>query len=391
MINSIIIFLNLFFGLILTLNGQDLNHVNQQENVKNVIFLIGDGMGLSQLQAAIISSKKTLNIEKFPVVGLQKTSSANRFITGSGSSATALASGEKANNGTVGSNERGEKTVSILEIVKQSGLKSGIVVTNTIVHATPAGFFAHQPDRNMYEEIALDLLDSEIDVLIGGGRDHFIKRKDNRNLEKEMEQKGYLVRQDINGIKPDAGKFLAIVGDSHLPSVMDGRTPEQFYINENEEASISIPSEGRGDFLPDAVEVAIEILNHDNSAGFFLLVEGSQIDPACHAHDLNRSNAELLDFDKAVGVALDFAKKEGRTLVVVTGDHETGGLTILEGNYETGEVKGHFSTTGHTGIMLPVFSFGPGSEKFSGIFDNTGFKERFLQSYGLSAKILDFK
>jgi len=143
---------------------------------------------------------------------------------------------------------------------------------------------------------------------------------------------------------------------------------------------------GRGDFLPVAVEMALYSLNKDNDKGFFLMVEGSQIDPACHNNDQEQFLAEMLDFDKAIGVALDFARENGETLVVVTGDHETGGVTVLKGNYETGEVKVNFSTKGHTGVMLPVYSYGPGSKIFSGFFDNTDFKERFIFSLNLENK-----
>lgn len=382
----LVLLITLLLHIILPVNGQDGQNQKHQINTKNIILLIGDGLGLSQIQAAMITSKLPLHIENFPIVGLQKTSSANNFITDSGAAATAIATGVKTNNGVIGLDDKGETVNSILEILKQRGFKAGIVATNTVVHATPAGFFAHQPDRNMYEEIAVDLLNSDIDVIIGGGREHFTNRKDNRNLESEMEQKGYLATSDIENIEKDTKKVLALVHDSHLPSVLDGRTPEQFYLTETDEELINATLENRGDFLPSSVSKAIEILNYNNSAGFFLLVEGSQIDPACHAHDLDRSNAETLDFDRAVGVALDFAIRDEKTLVVVTGDHETGGLTILKGEVESGKVEGNFATKGHTGIMLPVFSYGPGSEKFSGIFENTDFKKRFLESCGLSEK-----
>lgn len=330
--------------------------------VKNIIFLIGDGVGLSQIQAAMTRKGSALHIEKLPVVGLQKTDAANNYVTDSAASATALASGKKVNNGSIGIDPEGNFTESIIEVVEKMGLKSGLVATNTITHATPAGFAAHQPDRNMYEEIALDLVSSGVDVLIGGGRDHFIKRKDSLNLEEKMKTMGFEVVQDLTQVSGETERLLALLTDSHMPYVLDGR----------------------GNLLQDMVETALQVLNFNNKKGFFLMIEGSQVDPACHAQDIEKAIAEMLDFDLAVGKALDFAIRDGNTLVVVTGDHETGGLTILRGNYETGEMSVNFSTGGHTGIMLPVFSFGPGAEKFSGIFDNTGFKSRFLECFGFN-------
>ncbi|MEA4978297.1 MAG: alkaline phosphatase [Petrimonas sp.] len=331
---------------------------------KNVIFMIGDGMGLSHVHAAMTVSQKKLNLQQFPVIGLQETESSDNYITDSAASATALASGEKARNGVIGINPDGAFTESIIEVLIKQGFKTGLIATNTITHATPAAFIAHQPDRNMYEEIAADISNSGINIIIGGGLKHFTDRADKLNLVEKMKKQGYDFFEDVSQINSSRDKVLALTANSHMP----------FKIN------------GRGDFLPVAVEKALYSLNKDNDKGFFLMVEGSQIDPACHNNDQEQFLAEMLDFDKAIGVALDFARENGETLVVVTGDHETGGVTVLKGNYETGEVKVNFSTKGHTGVMLPVYSYGPGSEIFSGFFDNTDFKERFIFSLNLKNK-----
>lgn len=335
---------------------------------KNIIFMIGDGMGLGQIQAAMTHAQRPLNLEQFTVLGLQKTYAANNYNTDSAASATALASGEKTDNGVIGLNSNGEKTESIIEFLKGKGFKTGLVATNTITHATPAGFVAHQPNRNMYEEIAMDISNSGVDVLIGGGLKHFNDRKDGENLVKKMQNKGYKFSEDIDQIDHSWSKILALTASSHMP----------FMTND------------RGDFLPIAVEKAINSLNNHNEKGFFIMIEGSQIDPACHNQNQEQFLAEMLDFDKAIGVALEFARNDGETLVVVTGDHETGGVTVLNGNYEAGEVKVHFSTKGHTGTMIPVFSFGPKSALFSGIFENTDFKQRFIESLNLNS-ICEFK
>ena len=335
---------------------------------KNIIFMIGDGMGLGQIQAAMTHAQKPLNLEQFTVLGLQKTYAVNNYNTDSAASATALASGEKTDNGVIGLNSNGENTESIIEFLKGKGFKTGLVATNTITHATPAGFVAHQPNRNMYEEIAMDISNSGVDVLIGGGLKHFNDRKDGENLVKKMQNKGYKFSEDIDQIDHSWSKILALTASSHMP----------FMTND------------RGDFLPIAVEKAINSLNNHNEKGFFIMIEGSQIDPACHNQNQEQFLAEMLDFDKAIGVALEFARSDGETLVVVTGDHETGGVTVLNGNYEAGEVKVHFSTKGHTGTMIPVFSFGPQSALFSGIFENTDFKQRFIESLNLNS-ICEFK
>jgi alkaline phosphatase len=134
----------------------------------------------------------------------------------------------------------------------------------------------------------------------------------------------------------------------------------------------------RGEQLPITTEVALEILD-DHKKGFFLVVEGSEIDGGGHSNDMAQTVEEMLDFDRAVGKALEFASMNRRTLVVVTSDHETGGLTIIDGDIATGKISGRFSTTGHTGIMVPVFAYGPGAEEFGGINENTSFYNKFMK------------
>jgi alkaline phosphatase len=138
---------------------------------------------------------------------------------------------------------------------------------------------------------------------------------------------------------------------------------------------------GRGDMLPSASFKAIDILRK-NREGFFLMIEGSQIDWAGHANVADTLIDETLDFDKAVGVALDFAKTDGHTLVIITADHETGGVTITGGDRETHKVKLNFSTKAHTAVLVPVYAYGPGSENFKGIYDNTDIFKKIVASFG---------
>jgi alkaline phosphatase len=315
---------------------------------KNVVFFIVDGMSLPHLHAALTANKGKLFLENFKYMGLIKTHSADKYITDSAAGGTALSTGVKTNNGAIGVDVNKKPVKTILEDAVEKGLATGLVSTSSITHATPASFIAHQESRNMYEEIAADFLKTDIDVFIGGGYKHFTERKDGRNLVEELKEKGYKVEQNMNTIKKiRQGKLAGLTAFEH-----NGRVNE------------------RHDMLPAATHTAINILSN-NKKGFFLMVEGSQIDWGGHDGSTIYIVEEMLDMDRAIGKALEFASNNKETLIVVTSDHETGGMTILDGNYETGMVKGAFTTGGHTGIMVPVMAFGPGAEEFIGIMDNT--------------------
>lgn len=324
----------------------------EQKKPKNIIFLIGDGMGTTQIYAGLTANKGKLNLERFKCIGFSKTNSASDYITESSAGATAFAIGEKTYNGAIGVDSLKRKKPGILEIVSAKGLSTGIVVTTDITDATPAAFAAHQPSREMSEEIAADYLNSGVDVLIGAGPEHFNKRKDNRNLVAEFERKGYQFKSTTAEItQTKKGKLLGLLKEARVAQ--------------------------RGDQLLQTELTAINLLKQ-NKRGFFLMVEGSKIDDGGHANDLKYVTEELIDFDRAVGAALDFAIKDGETLVVVTADHETGGLTITDGNLKTGEISGKFSTDDHTGVMVPVFAYGPGAESFMGIYDNHTIFSKFI-------------
>ncbi|MFA5819398.1 MAG: alkaline phosphatase [Bacteroidales bacterium] len=333
---------------------------NENPKIKNVIFMIGDGMGIPAVYAAMTVSDKPLNIERCPVTGLQKTFSSNNYITDSGAAGTALATGTKTKNGAIGMDSLGNRLKSILEITEEHGLATGLVSTSSITHATPASFIAHQSSRGSYEDIAMDFLKTDIEVFIGGGYDHFAKRKDKLNLIDSLKFRGYEVDTSMSMVlKSTSRKLAGLTAPVHNPYRL----------------------KGRGEMLPEASVKAIEILNK-NPKGFFLMIEGSQIDWAGHANVADTLVDETLDFDKAVGVALDFAKNDGHTLVVITADHETGGVTITGGDILSHKVKLNFSTKDHTAVMVPVYAFGPGAEKFTGIFDNTELFQKILSCFG---------
>lgn len=322
--------------------------VFKNKKPKNIILLIGDGMGVNQLFAGLTANGGRLFIENMKYTGFVKTSSANRFITDSAAGGTALSTGVKTYNGAIGLDENKNPVPTILQEAVKRGLSAGLVSTSAVTHATPAAFIAHQPDRNMYEEIAADFLNTDIDVFIGGGYKHFADRKDGRNLLNELQQKGYTVETELESIaRFQKGKLAGLTAKEH-----NGRVSE------------------RGNMLQVATRTAINVLQN-NKKGFFLMVEGSQIDWAGHEGNAQFIVEETLDFDRAVGVALDFASKNRETLVIVTADHETGGMVVLNGNYETGMVKAEFTTGGHTAAIVPVFAFGPGASAFQGFMENT--------------------
>ncbi|MDX2001164.1 MAG: alkaline phosphatase [Chitinophagales bacterium] len=327
---------------------------------KNIILMIGDGMGLTQVSAAIVSTATPLAFERFKHIGFIKTRSGNKLITDSAAGATAFACGVKTYNGAIGVGLDTLPKETIMETAKKKGLSTGLLVTCTITHATPACFYAHVKTRADDESIASDLLKADVDIFVGGGQPYFEQRKDGRNLMREFDKIGYTITTSLDAlIQSDAKKLGMIYPDTNLPSML----------------------KGRGDYLPKAVEPVISRLS-DNKKGFFLMIEGSQIDWGGHANNSDYIITEVLDFDKAIAKVLDFAEKDGNTLVVVTADHETGGYAIDAEDKNPNQLKGIFSTGHHTGTLVPVYAFGPGAELFQGIYDNTDIYKKMMELMG---------
>ena len=332
-----------------------------QKKPKNVVFMIGDGMGLAQVYAAMVANGNKLELERCTHTGFSKTYSSSHFTTDSGAGGTALACGVKTKNHMIGMSPDSVAVMSILEEAAKDHIATGLVVACSVTHATPASFVAHQPDREMNDEIAADYLKSDIDVFIGGGRKYFEERIDARNLTNELKAKKFHIAYTLDEVKSANGPKLAgLLYDDQNPAM-----PE------------------RGNMLPESTMAAIDLLDN-NSKGFFLMVEGSQIDWACHNNQLDQSIKEVLDFDQTVGKVLDYAQKSGNTLVIITADHETGGLTLHDGKMGSSDIKHSFSSKVHTGVMVPVYAYGPGAENFTGIMENTAFK-------GKIEKLLGFK
>jgi alkaline phosphatase len=325
-----------------------------QKRVDKVIFMIGDGMGLNQIFASL-TINGSLNMVSCPYSGFVKTDSSDDYRTDSAAAGTAISTGFKTKNGMVGMSKDTIPLVSIMENAKNNGFATGIVVTCSVTHATPAAFYAHQSNREFQENIAKDFVNSCVDVCIGGGRKFFIDRDDNKDLTINLLEKGFKVIYNQNDIIDlESGKVIALLADEHLPKM----------------------SEGRGDYLSESTAKAIQILDNNSKKGFFLMIEGSQIDWGGHKNDQEYMIEEILDFDKAVRTALNYANRDKHTLVIITADHETGGMSLAEGNIARKEVKTVFTTKGHSASPVPVFAFGPGAENFTGFFDNTEFKNK---------------
>jgi alkaline phosphatase len=336
------------------------------EKPANIIFLIGDGMGLSAVSTGFYFGDQPSVFTRFQEIGLQQTSSASHKVTDSAASGTALATGKLTYNGAIGVDTARTPVQNIAELLASRGWSTGVVATSTISHATPASFYAHAVLRSMEDEIATQLLDSEIDFFAGGGLSKFIARRDSVNLLPLAAEKGFIV--DTTGLAS--------------PGTLSADKKYGFLL---ESGGMLTMVEGRGDFLPDATVLAISHLSQ-NQEGFFLMVEGSQIDWAGHANDSAYLIGEMLDFEKVIAAALDFAEKDGNTLVVVTADHETGGLALgpklpeegQSGYADYAEIQPVFATGQHSATLIPVFAFGPGAEKFKGIYKNTEINHKMV-------------
>ncbi len=333
----------------------------------NVILLIGDGMGTSQMSSAFYYGNGTNSFEEFPFTGFSNTSSATHKITDSAAGGTALASGTRTYNGAIGLNTDSLPLQNIVEFVSQYGLSTGVVATSSITHATPASFYAHTKWRNMEEDIAKDLVKSEIDFFAGGGIKFFNQRKDGLK---------YLDSLKMHGFEVDTTSLP-------LQFKSDPAKKYGFLLASKE---LSKTASLRNNFLANATQMAIDHLSK-NKNGFFLMVEGSQIDWGGHANDAEYLINEVLDFDKALKVALDFAKKNKNTLVIVTADHETGGFTLAAGkeSYEDEDTYNNisptFATGGHSATLVPVLAFGKGASKFVGFQKNTDIFDKMKETF----------
>ncbi len=315
----------------------------------SVILLIADGAGLNYWSAARMALP-SLAIEAMPVVGLVGTASANSRVTDSAAGATAFASGVKTYNGAIGMAADTTVVETVLERAEARGKATGLVATATITHATPAAFAAHVPSRNLHNAIAEQLAEAELEVMLGGGRAFFDpeSRPDGLDLLDRLRRRGTVV---------DSAAGLAGLDLTNVDRLY-GFTAEQ----QPRAAAQRTPP------LANLTGMALEVLAREDD-GFFLMVEGSQIDWRGHDHaPFSELMPELRDFNDAVTTALAFQERRPNTLVIVVADHETGGLALHPD--AMGVFRAHYTTGGHTAGLVPLFARGPGAEAFAGIREN---------------------
>ena len=324
--------------------------------VKNIIFLIGDGMGLAHSYSAYTANHGKLNLFQMQNIGLSVTTAANAYGTDSAAGATAMATGEKTNNRHIGTDTSGKPLKSIMSFASEAGKKTAIIVSELITGATPSAFYAHQTERDESVAIANDLPEAGIDIIVGSGKNIMHSSFKGTSSYEKLQVKGYKYINTMDELlQSDADKIVAILDDSITRTVLNGR----------------------GNYLSSVFKKVTTILKK-NPKGFFMMLEGSKIDGGGHSNNLPMLITESLDFDQVVGEALRFADEDGETLVVVTADHECGGLTLLDGNIEKGKVTAEFSTNDHTGIPVPVYAYGVHADEFRGIYQNTDLFKKML-------------
>ena len=337
-----------------------------KEEPLNVILMIGDGMGIPQVSSAFYFGEGEPNFQKFQTIGLINTSSTSHLITDSAAGASAFSTGEKTYKRAIGMSKDTLPLPTILEQLKEEGYQTGLVSLTSITHATPASFYAHVKDRDMHEEIASQLVDAEIDFFAGGGRKYFAERMDGVNLYDSLIAKNYHL-------------------DTLNLAEVDNSRPNGFIIAEE---GIPSKTQGRGDFLQKASKMGLDYFS-SNQKPFFLMIEGSYIDWGGHAKDEEMMVQEVLDFDKTIGVVLDFIKSNPNTLLVITADHETGGVSLgkyyeedSNGRKEEvpGKVQVYFNNDQHSTELIPVFAKGKGEELFSGVYQNNEIYHKILQA-----------
>lgn len=320
-----------------------------QPPADSAILFIGDGMGPMQIHLSRVDPAQPLEMEKLPVAGIVTTNSVGGSVTDSAAAGTALATGHKTENGRIGTGPDDERLQTILERARSMYKSTGIITTDSLHGATPASFAAHVDDRGKRSEIAAQLAVSDVDVMMGFWKGEFIpksaggEREDNRDLLAEMRAKGYdIVSTRDELLKSKGDKLIANFDDETAPT------------------------------LAEMVTTAIDRLSRDPD-GFVLVVEQARVDWECHDHKLPEAISFVRSLDKAVAAARSAAEARGRTLVVVTADHETGGLAPDK----------TFSTTGHTGTPVRLFAAGPGAEAFLGDLDNTDVPKRIADTIGI--------
>lgn len=309
---------------------------------KNIILLIGDGNGLSQISATAIANGGQLTLTQLKNIGLIKTHSSDDLTTDSAAGATAMATGKKVPNRAIGLDDNGNSLPNLTEILDQRGYSIALITSDEITGATPSAFYAHQKDRSMNHDILEDFLKSPVSIFVASSGSYKAGQEElgSFKLAKNLDD----IRTKLHG---KVGYFLS-PDDSPAP-------------------------------LSLAFNSVVDNLTNRNKP-FFLMLEGAKIDSYGHSNEISGLIKEGIAFDRAVSEALKFADVDENTLVLITADHETGGLTIPQGNLRQNIVEADFTTDDHTAAFVPLFAYGPGSQKFQGVYENNEIFDKILEA-----------
>ncbi len=333
-------------------NKVQIHPIDKSKNL-SIIFLMGDGMGVAQLTAAW-HSHHYLQMENFPYTALVRTQAANRFVTGSAASATAMMCGQKTNYGFLGIDSQQQPMQTLYEYLKTKGYQTGIISSSMITDASPAALYTHRPNRKNYEAIALDFYHNPPDISYGGGKQFFTDRTDGKQLLDSLSQQGFQIYDNANNITEATTLPLACFPyPLYPPMLLDGR-PKDMEI---------------------ATQKALALLEPP----FFLFIEGGLIDHGGHNTNIDQQVSETLEFDQLCGYALQYANTHKNVLVLVTADHECGGLSLLQNESDAMTYIPHYAIDEHSGDMVPLFAAGTGAHLFTGIMDNTEIHRKILQ------------
>ncbi|WP_276484894.1 alkaline phosphatase [Paraflavitalea pollutisoli] len=325
------------------------------KKVKNVILLIGDGTGLAHWYSGYTANHASLNVFNMRSIGLSKTSSYDNFITDSAPGATALSTGQKTNNRAVGVDHTGVALPQIPDYVHPRGMRSGVITSGDMSDATPASFYGHQAERSNDAGMFADLAHSPIQLLMGSGNSGL-----NPASEAVLQRQGFHIVRTLDSVPAHSAQRWVVADERAHLSVLNGR----------------------GSWLRQAFDRSLSILSQ-NKGGFFLMAEGAQPDHGAHDNNFPWLVTEVMDLDQLVGRAMEFADSNGETLVIVTADHETGGVSLMAGDYTAGRIAAQFATDDHTAIPVPVFAYGPQSNLFQGVYENTAIFGKILQALGI--------
>lgn len=360
-------------------------NVEPASKPKNVIYLIGDGMGFGAVSSLLLSMEEETGFEKAPVIGLSETCSANNYVTDSPAGGTALATGTRTCNGFLGVGPDSVQLESLLKKAQKMGKKTGIVVNTTLTEATPGAFYAGVTSRKESYTIAKQFTESGVDVAIGAGLSAFINRPDSIDMTEVLINKGYDVYLDWKSVlESESKKFVGILdmGDVHRRNKKSNATASAAEGQEVCLAARLAATEENADttrfsepteYLHKACTKALSVLEQEAEEGFFLMVESAIIDGYGHNNDSEGMIEEMQEFDKTLQALIAYVDAHPNTLLVVTADHETGGTGVAYKSHEVNEPAGlhlNFSTKGHTGTVVPIFAYGAGAAEFRGIFQN---------------------